>query len=301
MARTQRFLLLASLLAAATTPAFGQGAVPPTSAPDFSGQWGRYFSFAFEPPASGPGPVRNIAGLPRADVGLRIGDYNSPILKPKAAAVVKKRGEMELTGASFPDPRNQCRPEPPPFILGLEFEIQILQREDKIDILYVYGQQVRRIRMNASHPTTPAPSWYGDSVGHFEGDTLVVDTVGFKVGPLSMVDIYGTPHSEALHLVERYHLVDRQSAVQSLKQLESENRLVVGGTVAGITDPKDKSPALQVQFTVEDDNVFTMPWSAAVTYLRDTAPWLEVPCGENNGFSFGLDPAGFPHADKPDF
>ena len=63
--------------------------------------------------------------------------------------------------------------------------------------------------MNASHPTTPTPSWYGDSVGHFEGDTLVVDTVGFKVGPLSMVDIYGTPHSEALHLVERYRLVDR--------------------------------------------------------------------------------------------
>jgi hypothetical protein len=154
--------------------------------------------------------------------------------------------------------------------------------------------------MNASHPATPTPSWYGDSVGHFEGDTLVVDTVGFKVGPLSMVDIYGTPHSEALHLVERYRLVDRQSALQSLKQLESQNRLVVGGTVAGIADPKDKA-ALQVQFTVEDDKMFTMPWSAAVTYLRDTAPWLEVPCGENNGFSFSLDPAGFPHADTPDF
>jgi len=268
--------------------------------PDFSGQWGRYFSFAFEPPTSGPGPVQNIAGVPRADVGLRVGDYKNPILKPEAADVVKKRGEMELTGTSFPDPRNQCRPEPPPFILGLEFEVQILQRKNEIDILYVYGQQVRRIRMNASHPSTPTPSWYGDSVGHFEGDTLVVDTVGFKVGPLSMVDIYGTPHSEALHLVERYRLVDRQSAVQSLKQLESENRLVVGGTVAGIADPKDKA-ALQVQFTVEDDKMFTMPWSAAVTYLRDTAPWLEVPCGENNGFSFSLDPAGFPHADKPDF
>jgi len=271
-----------------------------TAVPDFSGQWGRYFSFAFEPPSSGPGPVRNIAGFPRADVGLRVGDYKNPILKPKAADVVKKRGEMELTGASFPDPRNQCRPEPPPFILGLEFEIQILQREDNIEILYVYGEQVLHVRLNASHPAMPTPSWYGDSVGHFEGDTLVVDTVGFKVGPLSMVDIYGTPHSEALHLVERYRLVDRQSAVQSLKQLESENRLVVGGTVAGIADPKDKA-ALQVQFTVEDDKMFTMPWSAAVTYLRDTAPWLEVPCGENNGFSFSLDPSGFPHADKPDF
>jgi hypothetical protein len=276
-------------------------AAEPTAGLDFSGQWGRYFSFAFEPPVSGPGPVRNIAGLPRADVGLRVGDYKNPILKQKAADVVKKRGEMELTGTSFPDPRNQCRPEPPPFILGLEFEIQILQRKDEIDILYVYGQQIRRIRMNVSHPAKLTPSWYGDSVGHFEGDTLVVDTVGFKVGPLSMVDIYGTPHSEALHLVERYRLVDRQAAMQSLKQLESENRLVVGGTVAGIADSEDKGLALQVQFTVEDDNVFTMPWSAAVTYLRDTAPWLEVPCGENNGFSFSLDPTGFPHADAPDF
>ena len=62
-----------------------------TAVPDFSGQWGRYFSFAFEPPASGPGPVRNIAGLPRADVGLRVGDYKNPILKPKAANVVKNK------------------------------------------------------------------------------------------------------------------------------------------------------------------------------------------------------------------
>lgn len=116
-----------------------------------------------------------------------------------------------------------------------------------------------------------------------------------------MVDIYGTPHSEALHLVERYRLIDAQPAMAELKQLERQNRLVVGGTVAGITDPNDKTPALQVQFTVEDTNVFTMPWSATVTYLKDTAPWLEVPCGENNGFSFGLDPGGFPHSDRPDF
>ena len=51
-------------------------------------------------------------------------------------------------------------------------------------------------------PVTPA--WYGDSVGHYEGDTLVIDTVGIKVGPFAMVDMYGTPHSAALHVVERY-------------------------------------------------------------------------------------------------
>ena len=280
------------------SPATAAGNTP---IPDFSGQWGRYFSFAFEPPPSGPGPVANISGEPRGDVGTRIGDYTNPILKPQTAEIVKKRGELEKTGASFPDPRNQCRPEPPPFILGVEFQIQILQRKDEIDILYVYGEQIRRIRMNGSHPAQVTPSWYGDSVGHFEGDTLVVDTAGFKVGPLSMVDIYGTPHSEALHLIERYRLVDDRAAMKTLQGLEKQNRFVVGGTVAGIVDPNNPGSALQVQFTVEDANVFTMPWSAMVTYRRDTAEWLEVPCGENNGFSFALDANHFPHADKPDF
>jgi len=49
---------------------------------------------------------------------------------------------------------------------------------------------------------------YGDSVGHYEGDTLVIDTVGIKIGPFAMVDMYGTPHTEKLHVVERYRLVD---------------------------------------------------------------------------------------------
>ena len=50
--------------------------------------------------------------------------------------------------------------------------------------------------MNQPHPTQVTPSWYGDSVGHYEGDTLVIDTVGVKIGPFSMVDMYGTPYTE---------------------------------------------------------------------------------------------------------
>ena len=49
--------------------------------------------------------------------------------------------------------------------------------------------------MNQPHPVRVAPSWYGDSVGHYEGDTLVIDTVAIKIGPFAMVDMYGTPHS----------------------------------------------------------------------------------------------------------
>jgi hypothetical protein len=58
--------------------------------------------------------------------------------------------------------------------------------------------------LNQPHSAQVSPFWYGDSVGHYEGDTLVIDTVGIKVGRYSMIDWYGTPHTEALHVVERY-------------------------------------------------------------------------------------------------
>jgi hypothetical protein len=80
--------------------------------------------------------------------------------------------------------------------------IQIAQEPDKIVILYNYDHQVRHVRVNEPHPLRVTPSWYGDSVGHYEGDTLVIDTVGVKIGPFAAVDWYGTPHTEALHVVE---------------------------------------------------------------------------------------------------
>ena len=67
------------------------------------------------------------------------------------------------------------------------------------------------------------PSWYGDSVGHYEGDTLVIDTVGIKIGPFAMVDMYGTPHSPALHVVERYRLLDYEDAKDAIARNDKEN------------------------------------------------------------------------------
>jgi hypothetical protein len=84
--------------------------------------------------------------------------------------------------------------------------IQILQQQHQITILYSNDHKVRHVRMNQPHPARVTPSWYGDSVGHYEGDTLAIDTVGIKVGPFATVDQYGTPHIEALHVVERYRL-----------------------------------------------------------------------------------------------
>jgi hypothetical protein len=62
-----------------------------------------------------------------------------------------------------------------------------------------------------------APSWYGDSVSHYEGYTPVIDTVGVKIGPFAMVDFYGTPYTQALHVVERYRLLDYEAAKEGLK------------------------------------------------------------------------------------
>ena len=266
-------------------------AAPETPSPDLSGLWGRAGLFRFEPPLSGPGPVTNTSRFP--DTVERVGDYTNPILTPRSAEIVKKRGDEQLAGVNFADPRNQCRPEPPPFILALEFEIDVVQRKDEIDILYVYGHQTRRIRMNAPHPEHVTPSWYGDSVGHFEGNTLVVDTVGIKTGPLQMIDIFGTPYSKALHLVERYRLIDGEAANKAVPARATP----FGNDI----DPDAAKNGLQVEFTVEDPGAFTMPWSAVVTYRPLIGSWMEVVCTENNGRNFGYEGALPPHADKPDF
>jgi len=233
----QRDFLLFMILATATatlvrtaTPAEGPAPTNPqsaTSVPDFSGVWAKPH-LGIESPLSGPGPVVNkfrvrqsfdIDGrpLPAATAPLVgrflqvVGDYTNPILKPAAAEVVKRRGEMELSGMPFPSARNQCWSEGVPAILAA-IGIQMLQQPEQITILYEYDNQVRRVRMNQPHPTQVTPSWYGDSVGHYEGDTLVIDTVGVKTGPLAMVDWFGTPFTVALHVVERYRLIAYEAA-----------------------------------------------------------------------------------------
>jgi len=77
--------------------------------------------------------------------------------------------------------------------------------------------------MNVAHPAQIIPSWYRDSVGHYERDTLVIDTVGVKIGLFAMVDFYGTPYTEALHVVERYQLLDYETAKEGLERDAREN------------------------------------------------------------------------------
>jgi hypothetical protein len=111
---------------------------------------------------------------------MLVADYADSILKPHAAEAVKKHGEIELSGGAAPNPSNQCWPKPMPYILW-NFGMQMLQQPDKVIILYDEDHEFRQVRLNQPHAAQVTPSWYGDSVGHYEGDTLVIDTLGVKV------------------------------------------------------------------------------------------------------------------------
>jgi len=291
--------------AAAFAPALGQTAGPPAgsaapiaaSIPDFSGIWWHPSLPGFEPLASGPTAVTNKSrrnGVSNYD--QLVGDYTNPILKPEAAATVKKHGELSLAGVTYPNPANQCWPEPVPFIYK-NFAMLMLQEPRQITILYEQDHEVRRVRMNQPHPAKLTPSWYGDSVGHYEGDTLVIDTVGQKTGPFAMLDLYGTPYTQALHVVERYRLLDYDAAKEGLDRDTKENQHAGEGNI----DRTYRGKHLQIQFTVEDEGVFTMPWTATITYGRGSTNWPEVVCAENRHEYYSNKDSDVPTAAKPDF
>ena len=323
--RRRGFLLIVTLAAAAATPAFGQAVAPTVapansgkesaaSIPDFSGMWVHGSIPGFEPLPSGPTSLVNRSRRSTAQL-LRdlvvdwqgpgeppsenvsnllelVGDYANPILQPWAAEVVKKLGEMSLAGVGVPNPRNQCWPSGVPFVFT-GGAIQILQQPDKIVILYTYDHQVRHVRLNQSHPAHVTPTWFGDSIGHFEGDALVVDTVGIKVGPFAAVDWYGTPHTEALHVVERYRLIDYEAAKEGWARDAKENWRAQPA-------PNYRGKYLQLQFTVDDAGAFTTPWTATMTYGRSRGDWAEAVCAENIMWYSGQE-AAVPRANKPDF
>jgi len=135
------------------------------------------------------------------------------------------------------------------------FATQIVQTPQQIVIIYEYMSVFRVIPLNAKHPDDMESSYMGDSVGRWEGDTLVVDVTGFNdktwLGPV------GTFHTEALHVTERYTRID-----------------------------KDR---INYDVTMEDPNVFTKPWTIhSSMMLREGTRLYEYPCAENN-----IDPARY--------
>ena len=268
-------------------------------APDFSGFWGRN-TFDFEATASAPSPIRNLQRLPTgsSDPTRPVGDYNNPILKPEASAIVKQRAEKAMTGVTFPDPSTRCAPYNPPFVFAMQLGMQFLQKKDAITILYNQDDQVRHVRLNDKHPSRLSPSWKGDSVAHYEGDTLVIDTVGIKADSQSVVDRYGTPLGEGAHVVERYRLIDAAAAKQAQEQHEKE-----GGRLGGAMTPDETyTKGLELQVTIENPAYFKQPLSVHVTYRRTVLPWQEQVCAENadNQYAVAASPP-IPKAERPDF
>ena len=229
------------------------------TAPDFSfALWNRGLG-PFEKPPTGAGPVQNPPNIPfvfRNNRSNYIGDSTNPILQPWAGERVRAQTEKELAGHEAGTAQQTCRPSGVPGIFQLNDTVQFVQRSDLVLILYARGHQWRVIHLNKDHPPTLQPSWYGHSIGHYEGDTLVVDTIGLNDKPWS--DRYGTPQTTQVHVVERYRLVP---------------------------DPRGTGQALQVHFTVTDPGTFTMPWSALAHYRAGAAfadGFDEQICQENN-------------------
>jgi hypothetical protein len=182
-----------------------------------------------EAPAGGPAPYK-------------------PDVAKKVLELYNRRG--------FDDPNARCLPPGVPriFSSGL-FPIQIVQTPKLVVVLYEYMDLFRIIPLNTNHPDDVVATYMGDSVGHWEGNTLVVDVIGFN--DKTWLQGTGTIHSEALHVTERYTRVDKDQ--------------------------------INYEATMDDPGVFTKPWTIHTTLmLREGTRVQEFVCAENN-----IDPARY--------
>ena len=229
----------------------------------------------------GPQPVTFDAKFPflrndqaiaaKTQATYRVADTSNPHLKPWVVEELKRYNEKVFSGEIGTTPRWSCMPGGVPgFSIFVVEAVYIVQGPKEVLLIYSGNHEVRHVYLNVPHSANPAPSWYGESVGHYEGDTLVVDTIGLS--PKAVIDNYHTPHTEQLHVVERYHVIE---------------------------DGKK----LEVNLTVDDPGAFNAPWKAVQRYDRTQRGMLpEQSCSENNDNIFNL--AGFapsPSADKADF
>ena len=195
--------------------------------------------------------LRVPGGTPAAGAGGRGGRGGNsaaggPTLKAGAEKYKVVRGPNDTGGTS------DCMPLAGPQAFGVPYQFQIVQSAHSVAILHEYPGTFRIIPTDGGpHAADPDPTWMGDSIGHWEGDTLVVDTVGFN----DKTEISGYRHSEALHMVERFRRSDYDT--------------------------------LQYDATLEDPNVFEKPWtvSRAFSIRPDLAKVDEFVCENNRDYS----------------
>jgi hypothetical protein len=255
-------LIAALVCAGATLPAHAaEPAKAPNFAPDPTTGWLAQDDEFIAPP-SGPGPVVSDPTHPYVSFykqprnphpAFRLADLTNPILQPWTRERLRHVNERVASGEVVAIPKERCWPVGmPAFLLLPATPVYFLQTAKDVRMIWMQDHQIRDVRLDAEHPADLKPSWYGDSV-------------------MAYVDNYQTPHTDALHVVERYHLID-------------------GGN------------ALEVNIHVEDPGAFTTPWNAIQRYRKvDRGPFAEMACAENNDdhFHHGLEP--MPEAERPDF
>jgi hypothetical protein len=264
---------VATLCASAALAADGNGV------PQFAfmnGGWQAAGADFLSPP-NGPGPVRDVPGHEHVgnnqggQPSFRNADLSNPILQPWVRDALKKVNDKVAAGGGGFSPQVSCRPlGVPAFLLHPAQPLYFIQSPKEVVMIWPPNHEVRRVYLTDKHSANLKPSWFGESIGHYEsGDTLVVDTVGLN--DKTFVDNYRTPHTEKLHVVERFRI-----------------------------NPDSKG--LIVDVTVDDPGAFNMPWHAVQRYRRvEQGPIPEESCAENPMNFLGYDMDPIPQADKPDF
>jgi hypothetical protein len=176
---------------------------------------------------------------------------NEPPLQAWAEAKFKsvKPGYGPHASALSEDPISDCLPPGMPRIFLIPFPMQIVQLPDEVVILFEYDHFVLHVYTNRKeHPKNMDPTWMGDSIGRWEGDALVVDTVGLT--DKSWLDQVGHPHSDALHVLERIRRIDHAT--------------------------------LQADFTFDDPKAYTKPWTGQLIFkLRTGWHLMEYICEDH--------------------
>jgi hypothetical protein len=253
-------------------------ALPQQGLPDFSANNAGWVSVGGEwtPLPGSPSPVtqdpahryvpNNTGGQPT----FRIADVNNPNLTQFAKDALKKANDDVLAGKPMWSRSSRCwATGVPAFLLTPAQPMFFVQTPQQVRMIAQHDNDVRRIYLNVPHSENPKPSWYGESIGHYEGDTLVIDTVGLN--DKTFVDNFRTPHSDKLRVVERL-------------------RLVEGGRF------------LEAEVVIDDPAVFLRPLHVTKRSRRVEATLAEWRCaaGEmNNPFTQGADP--LPIAEKAEF
>jgi hypothetical protein len=186
-------------------------------------------------------------------------DGKRPEMLPWAAELLEKRIGMSQRGEPFVSTMVQCLPGMPVLMLGGPYHIQILETPGLVTILLEEQNHFRLIYLNGKHPEDPDPTFMGHSVGHWDGNTLVVDTIGFT--DRTPIDRVGMPHTDALHLIERYRRVDKDT--------------------------------IELVMTIDDPKTFPKPWDAKVIYhaMPPGEQLSEYICENNRDYAGAASPA----------